>query len=277
MAKAAKKPKAKKKPNLKVLNGGKKKKKIIIKDETAGNKPKLHAEMKLELLDLTGQIRKGSEKLGGQYYDVGAALRTVRDKKLFVADGHKSFNAWLDSEKFFNSRATAYNMIAVAEKLSREKAIKYGPSIAYVVARATDEKARTELEQMAEEGASAGDLKRAAQEQRAGAGVQPRSPGRPKKTVRRAVNHVNGNGSNGRVEVDLDDLKKRAKKAQKTGVAATGTVLEVKMRKMKNTKANKEAIKEGWTHTARFQLGSNGPDLMVEVNVALGELRCRVM
>ena len=244
-----------------VIEQEQKTKKVIVKDNTRGNKATLHDEMKAELSDLTTQIKNGVQQIGAKFFEIGCALKIVRDKKLFEADGKKSFNAWLASERFFASRVTAYNLIAVGEKLTREQAIKHGPSISYAIARATDDEARQELETMANNGATATQLRQQAAAQRTASGVTSRSPGRK---VKRAANVSTGS----QPAQTLDVVIKKA---------VTGEKGTVELKPLKKNTANKAKIKAGWTKQVRFRVGEHGPELTVEVNADKGLLLYRVM
>lgn len=177
--------------------------KIQVIDGTPGSER--HTGKKSELEILKSQILRGSAEIGARFYELGCAFRLVRDGELWKVEKAKSFSAWIEGLKVY-TRMTAYNMIAVAESMTRDQAVLYGPSLCYVIARATDDEARKELRTLADKGATASELRIVAREQRKEQGVKPKSPGRPK--IVRSLTVVSGNGQVEKVSVDRQALKK---------------------------------------------------------------------
>ncbi|CAN5773141.1 hypothetical protein BH09MYX1_BH09MYX1_36810 [soil metagenome] len=92
-----------------------------------------------ELLRLIAR-RKG--RIVEDFYDIGAALKELLDKKLYLALGHASFEAMLEKRDVIG-RTQAFKLIAVARELPRERALDVGAERAYALvalAAATPEK-----------------------------------------------------------------------------------------------------------------------------------------
>lgn len=91
-----------------------------------------------ELLDL---IARRKTRILEDFYDLGAALRELLDKKLYAALGYASFDELLVKRNVLG-RTQAYKLIAVVRELPRARAIEVGQERAYAlvtVAAATPE------------------------------------------------------------------------------------------------------------------------------------------
>jgi len=243
---------------------------ITVIDNTPGSEN--HTRNQKELEDLTEQVKAGTREIGLRFFEVGQALLQVQDKMLWKYGGHESFSKYLASIKEIRTPQTAYNMMAVARAMDRNMAARFGPSISYVIARASDEDARKELTRMAADGATAAELKQVAKKQRAERGIESRSPGRPKKVERAAqVSGVNGVE---KVSKPAKEVKAsaRARKREQVGVKAGETGL-VQLGE-ETGKRNKKA---GYTLSARTQLGEDGPDVKVLYNPKKKILKYEVM
>lgn len=90
------------------------------------------------LLDL---IARRKARILEDFYDLGAALRELLDKKLYAALGYASFDELL-AKRDVIGRTQAYKLMAVVRELPRERAVEIGQERAYAlvaVAAATPE------------------------------------------------------------------------------------------------------------------------------------------
>lgn len=299
-AKAKKKPKSKAKPKvkgkkkdkkksmkLKVINGksgskktlevtGKcKKKKIKVIDNTPGSKD--YEKTKKEFHSLREQIAQANKDIGAKFFELGAALKVVRDRELWKYEkGYRSFTEFVDRDKSCEgiTRQTAYNMMAVATNLKREQAIKFGPSVSYVISQATDEKCMKTLTHMASKGASAKKLKEVAKQQRKAKGVVSRSPGRKKKKktiIKRGVKVTTAGGEVEDVEITPEALHQSKKKRRKTEYSFIGDKAVIGLKKV----SDKKKVKAGWLR-CQFQLGNDGPIVKIQVNHKRKLLKYRI-
>ena len=197
----------------------------------------------------------------------------IQDKRLWQVGGFASFAKWLASVSEIRTPQTAFNMMSVARALNKNTAARFGPSICYVIAKASDEDARKELTRLAADGATTTELKLVAREQREERSIVSKSPGRPKKEVERAVK-VNGMNGQEKVVVPVTEVKAsaRARKRENVGVKAGETGL-VQL----TVQTVKSKTKAGWALVAQFQLGENGPDIRVQVNSQNKQLKYEVM
>lgn len=266
-AQAKKKVKAKKSP-LKVINGGKKEKKIEVIDKTKGSSAHTHDQKILESCEQ--EIRKASASIGHNFYRIGEELLVVQKSDLYRVGGHESFDSWL-TQFFTFSKQSAYNMMAVARALDKETATRIGPSLAYVVARASDRDAQKELLKLAQDGATASELRQKAREQRAERNIVPKSPGRPvgsgkkigpklsqgpQKPTRRAVSASKGSQHDMDVSSPPKDESEVMPTQGKRGVA---TLKEISKKK------ESALVAGGYTHRAIIDVG--GAKVQMEINV----------
>lgn len=89
------------------------------------------------LADLVTLIRRRMTDVVEGFYDIGEALREVLDKKLYAAEGHKSFEAFLKAGAMMSGRQ-ARKLIAVVRKVPRERALALGQERAYALIAYTD-------------------------------------------------------------------------------------------------------------------------------------------
>lgn len=256
--------------DLTVINGGRgddpgKTKKVTVVDNTAVTETHEALVRKLRAAEHT--IEACIRGIGEHYHTAGQALLTVREDKLYQADGFRGFNAWLDSRKYTKTRQTAYNLIAVAENLTVEEAGKLAPTVGYIVARAPDREARRELLALVGRGATTRQIAETAKSQRADRGIESRSPGRPKKEVKRAVGRPNGGHSEhapngGKTEVvEKSEVNKTvAKRGREEAGLESGTSCILSLKP-----APAGSKKSGYDRKAIGQLGENGPRLAVWV------------
>jgi len=84
--------------------------------------------------ELLALIARRLERIEEDFFEIGAALKELKEKKLFVAFGYRNFDALL-SARIPIGRSQAYKLIAVAERVTREQAIELGEEKAYAIAR----------------------------------------------------------------------------------------------------------------------------------------------
>jgi len=83
------------------------------------------ARKKERLEALVRLIARRATSIRESFYDIGVALTEIVEGKLYEADGHASFEAFLDARQL-GSRAQAYKLIAIAGELGRDEAIALG-------------------------------------------------------------------------------------------------------------------------------------------------------
>lgn len=84
--------------------------------------------------ELLALIARRLERIEEDFFEIGAALKELKEKKLFVAFGYRNFDALL-SARIPIGRSQAYKLIAIAERVTREQAIELGEEKAYAIAR----------------------------------------------------------------------------------------------------------------------------------------------
>lgn len=112
-------------------------KRDLIRETSAAAK----ATRKARLDALLGVIQQRMVDVVADFWDIGQALGEILDEKLYVADGHKTFAAFLQANRL-PSRAQAAKLIAVARSMPRKQALKLGPEKTYALlafTRATPE------------------------------------------------------------------------------------------------------------------------------------------
>ena len=119
-----------------------------------------HAARAAELLAL---IARRMQRIEEDFFDIGAALKELKEKKLFVALGDPTFDAML-AKRVPIGRSQAYKLMAIAEKVTRDQAIELGEEKAYAIARlvATTPEADT-VASVLDKGVRVGNKKRSAQ------------------------------------------------------------------------------------------------------------------
>ena len=90
-----------------------------------------HAARAAELLAL---IARRMQRIEEDFFDIGAALKELKEKKLFAALGDPTFDAML-AKRVPIGRSQAYKLMAIAEKVTRDQAIELGEEKAYAIAR----------------------------------------------------------------------------------------------------------------------------------------------
>jgi len=83
------------------------------------------ARKKDRLEALVRLIARRATSIRESFYDIGVALTEIVKNKLYEADGHASFEAFLQARQL-GSRAQAYKLIAIAAELDRDQAIVLG-------------------------------------------------------------------------------------------------------------------------------------------------------
>jgi hypothetical protein len=81
---------------------------------------------------LLALVERRKQRIVEDFYDIGLALRELRDDKLYEALGHPSFEALLDAHALMSS-SSAKKLIAVVEHVSREQALRLGREKAYAL------------------------------------------------------------------------------------------------------------------------------------------------
>lgn len=84
--------------------------------------------------ELLALIARRIQRIEEDFFDVGTALRELKEKKLFVALGFRTFDAML-AKRVPMGRSQAYRLIAIATKVTREDAVALGEEKAYSIAR----------------------------------------------------------------------------------------------------------------------------------------------
>jgi hypothetical protein len=90
-----------------------------------------HATRASELLAL---IARRLQRIEEDFFDIGAALKELKEKKLFAALGDPTFDAML-AKRVPIGRSQAYKLMAIAERVTREQALELGEERAYAIAR----------------------------------------------------------------------------------------------------------------------------------------------
>lgn len=112
--------------------------------------------------ELLAMIARRLERIEEDFFEIGAALKELKDKKLFVAIGYRNFDALL-AARVPIGRSQAYKLIAIAGRVTREQAIELGEEKAYAIARlvATTPEADT-VDSVLEKGVRVGGRERSA-------------------------------------------------------------------------------------------------------------------
>ena len=88
-----------------------------------------------EAAKLVAFVRERMAHIAASFFDVGEALTKLRDKALYAALGHTSFDALLGDLGF--SKAQAYRFIGIAQRMTRQQATELGPRRAVALLRLT--------------------------------------------------------------------------------------------------------------------------------------------
>ena len=84
--------------------------------------------------ELLALISRRIQRIEEDFFDVGTALRELKEKKLFVALGFRTFDELL-AKRVPIGRTQSYKLIAIATKVTREDALTLGEEKAYSIAR----------------------------------------------------------------------------------------------------------------------------------------------
>ncbi len=86
-----------------------------------------------ELLDL---IARRMQRITEDFYDIGAALRELHEKKLFAALGFSSLAELLKAHRLM-SRSRAFELMHIVKTVPRKQALTLGAEKSYALARLT--------------------------------------------------------------------------------------------------------------------------------------------
>ena len=92
------------------------------------------AAQRKRLQELVAFVRRRSQDVTDSFYEMGEALAEIHNNQLFHADGHTSFDAFLQSAGLMHIN-TAKQLIAVATMVPREHAVRLGNRKSYVLLR----------------------------------------------------------------------------------------------------------------------------------------------
>jgi hypothetical protein len=84
--------------------------------------------------ELFAVIARRLKRIEEDFFDIGAALKELKEKKLFAAVGYRTFDQML-AERVPIGRSQAYKLIAIVERVGRDHAIELGEEKAYAIAR----------------------------------------------------------------------------------------------------------------------------------------------
>lgn len=92
---------------------------------------KRHAARANELLEL---IARRMARIVEDFYDIGTALKELKEKKLFAPLGFRTFDELL-AKRVTMGRSQAYKLIAIVSRVTRAQAVGLGEEKAYAIAR----------------------------------------------------------------------------------------------------------------------------------------------
>ena len=129
---------------------------------------------------LLALIARRKERIVEDFYDIGEALKEILDDRLYEALGHASFSEMLEARSVMSTTA-AKRLVAVAEHLPREQALRLGQQksydlVAYAAATPEHDVAATLAEVDAEIGGKR--LSRASSRELQAAAARARAEGR---------------------------------------------------------------------------------------------------
>lgn len=273
-----------KKQKMEVLNGKTGKviayekngdKRVKIVDHSAGSEWHMGTTARLE--ELKEQIKRQCRTMGEGVHGIGLCLKLVRDDKLWRVDRAGSFGDWIENHTDM-SRPTAYNCIAVATHLTRKQAGKFGPTLSYSIAKATDSAAAKELRTLAQSGASAKEMENErlrALRERDQDGLPPRKRARGPRKVKRAVSVHNSRGDD-IIEVDEKEIEKSAGERKRDAAGVTRG--ETGIHEIKPIVVTKTDKKAGWDLAVpKMQVGKDGPVIKLWINVKEMRVRYRIL
>ena len=103
------------------------KRKLIVATRDAAKRAR-----RARLSELVVLIRQKLGTVADAFYDVGLALSEIVDEKLYLAERHASFGAFLKAHRFL-SRAQASKLIAITKEVPRAQALKLGVEKSYAL------------------------------------------------------------------------------------------------------------------------------------------------
>ena len=243
-------------------------KQVEVQDRSRGSKH--HQDKMKRYEELHRQIRRDIAEIGARFYSLGCAWKLVRDDRLWHAAGFKSFQAYVEGEIHMGgkgpTRMTVYNCLSVAECMTREQAVRLGPSLAYAVAKET-EKVQAECHQLVSQGVSTTEVMRGLRERKAAEKAEKSKT--QEEAAKRGLTVINGGGDVERAEAPAKVVKKAAAKAEERRQAAK--VRDVEKGTVRLESTDKRKSKAGWTKQAVIEVG--GLTVTVEVNNKKGLLR----
>lgn len=89
------------------------------------------------LTELAAVIRRKMAAVVEGFYEIGLALKEIRDRKLYTASGHATLSGFLKAERLVSARQAA-KLIKVVENVTRERAIALGPEKSYALVAYTE-------------------------------------------------------------------------------------------------------------------------------------------
>ena len=97
--------------------------------------------------DALALIRRRMATIAEAFFDIGVALRTLAQPRIYTSMGHASFEKLLAAERLM-SRTTAMDLMRIAERYTRQTAVELGQTKAiallqYVEATAADDVAES--------------------------------------------------------------------------------------------------------------------------------------
>ena len=241
---------------------------VKVQDQSRGSKH--HQDKMKRYEEISQQIRRDIAEIGARFYSLGCAWKLVRDDRLWHAAGFKSFQAYVEGEIHLGgkgpTRMTVYNCIKVVEEMTRDQAVRLGPSLAYAVSKET-EKVQAECHQLVQNGVSTTEVMRELRERKASEKAAMSKT--QEAAAKRGLTVINGGGDVEHAEAPAKAVKKAAAKTEERRRAAKGRDVEKGTVRLEAT--DKRKSKAGWTKQAVIEVG--GLTVTVEVNNKKGLLR----
>lgn len=107
-------------------------KKAPKRDLIAQTRDAAQARRKSRLDALVALIEQRMADVVADFWDIGHALAEIVDDKLYLAEGHRTLDAFLKAHKLL-SRAQASKLMAVARSMPRAEAVKLGAEKSYAL------------------------------------------------------------------------------------------------------------------------------------------------
>lgn len=111
----------------------KKKTHSLIARETAAAAAS-HARHRARAESILQLIARRIARIQEDFYELGIALKQLRDEKLYAALGYRTFDELLAKRRPIG-RTQAYKLIALVENVTRDQALALGEEKAYALAR----------------------------------------------------------------------------------------------------------------------------------------------